>query len=139
MALTDFQIDAKPGETVRLPSGRVVHWTGKVFIGLRNGQRQDSERVVARGGLVRDIGTEAERLQIALLRGAGGAMHPRAWRSIERYIDDDIRANRERADDAALRDAAPPRPSLIRVGRRWWHDAAAKVALYVALVRAGLR
>jgi hypothetical protein len=61
------------------------------------------------------------------------------WRfDFDRYIDDDIRANRERADDAALRDAAPPRPSLIRVGRRWWHDAAAKVALYVALVRAGL-
>jgi hypothetical protein len=28
---------------------------------------------------------------------------------------------------------------LPRHNRRWWHDAAAKVALYVALVRAGLR
>jgi hypothetical protein len=109
-----------------LPSGRTVWSTGKVDIGLR--------AVPPR----RDMGSEAERIQ-DLLRGAGGAMRPRAWRSIDRYIDDDIRANRERADDAALRDAAPPRPSLIRVGRRWWRDLAAKVALYVALVRAGLR
>jgi hypothetical protein len=89
-----------------LPSGREVVDTGKVLIGIRSGERGTSMRPLSRDAL---------RLQ-GLLLGAGGAMHPDNYRSINRLIDDDVVANRSRFDEECvpvLRMAPLRRPSLI--------------------------
>jgi hypothetical protein len=45
------------------------------------------------------IGSEAERIQSALL-GSGGAMPPSKWLSIDSLIDDEVAANRSLFDEA---------------------------------------
>ena len=61
----------------------------------------------------RELGSEAERIQGALL-GSGGAMDPSTWRSIRRLIDDDIAINRSRFDDTAAPEVPVARLAPLR-------------------------
>jgi hypothetical protein len=56
-------------EIITLPSGRRVLDTGRVQIGIRHGERADSERRSTRYGeaMPRDIGADAEKVQSLLL------------------------------------------------------------------------
>jgi hypothetical protein len=61
--VTELLREVPPG-MVELPTGRPAYWTGKLLVGRRAGEQPDSQRHATRHGQpVRDIGTEAERVQ----------------------------------------------------------------------------